>query len=129
LILLDASAAVELVLETDRGTDVARRLVGESVQIPTHCDLETASALRRAVLRNTLSARDGWMALDTYRHASFTRWEIRPLLSRAWELSQHVTIADGLYVALAEALGAPLLTCDERVARAHGHDAVIELAT
>jgi predicted nucleic acid-binding protein len=49
------------------------------------------------------------------------------LIERAWELRAHLTIADGVYVALAELLDAPLLTLDARLARAGGHGATIGL--
>ena len=127
MIVLDASAAVELVTDTDIGAEVARRLLGESVQVPTHCDLEVGSALRRAVHRRQLSERDARLALDAYLIAASARWDIRQLLERAWQLLHHIAIADALYVALAERLDAPLVTCDARLASAHGHDATVEL--
>jgi predicted nucleic acid-binding protein len=128
VIVLDASAAVELVTDTEIGARVARRLVGEAaVHIPTHCDLEVGSALRRAVLREELTARDAEIAFGFYRSARLSRWDIRPLLDRAWELIQAVAFADALYVALAESLDVPLITCDTRLARSRGHAAVIDL--
>jgi predicted nucleic acid-binding protein len=50
-----------------------------------------------------------------------------PFLDRIWELRCNVTVCDAAYVALAEALDAPLLTCDRALARAPGHRAVVEL--
>lgn len=117
---------MELAIDTHIGAAVGRRLVDESVHVPAHCDLEVGSGLRRAVLHHELSARDGVLAFDAYRSAAMSRWEIRPLLGRAWELLHAVTFADALYVALAEVLKAPLLTCDEHLARSAGHHAVIE---
>ena len=49
------------------------------------------------------------------------------LLPRIWELRRSVTAYDAAYVALAEALDAPLLTRDGKLARSHGHRARIEL--
>jgi predicted nucleic acid-binding protein len=127
LIVLDASAAVELVTDTEMGASVAQRLLGESLQIPTHCDLEVGAALRRAVLRHELSEREARVALDVYQSAASERWDIRLLLGRAWQLLHHIAIADALYVALAERLRAPLLTCDAGLAHSHGHEATIEM--
>ncbi len=49
------------------------------------------------------------------------------LLERIWELRHNVTASDAAYIALAEALEAPLVTCDARLTRSTGHDARIEL--
>jgi predicted nucleic acid-binding protein len=126
LIVLDASAAYELLTDTATGSGVARRLIGEAVNVPAHFDIETAGAIRRQTMRGELSAADEQRAYDALRRMRVQRWTVESSLDRAWTLRQSLTIADGLYVALAEALGAPLLTCDVRLARSHGHDAVIE---
>ena len=49
------------------------------------------------------------------------------LLERAWDLRENVSVYDGVYVALAELLQAPLVTCDRRLARIPGHDAAVEV--
>jgi predicted nucleic acid-binding protein len=51
----------------------------------------------------------------------------QPLLGRVWQLRESMTAYDGAYVALAEALDAPVVTCDRKLARSHGHRARIEL--
>ena len=48
-------------------------------------------------------------------------------LTRAWKLRENVTAYDAVYVALAEALDAPIVTCDAPLARAPGHRAHIEV--
>ena len=60
-----------------------------------------------------------WLPLQRYAHEQF--------LARIWELRHGITAYDAAYVALAEALDAPLLTCDARLASAAGHHARIEL--
>ncbi len=129
MIVLDASAAYELLTDTATGSGVAHRLVGEALHVPAHFEIETAGAIRRQTLRGELSAADEQRAYEALRRMHVRSWTAESGLDRAWALRHSLTIADGLYVALAEALGVPLLTCDERLARAHGHDAVIELAT
>jgi predicted nucleic acid-binding protein len=53
--------------------------------------------------------------------------EHTPLLARCWELRDNLTIYDAVYVALAEALQAPLLTGDRRLAGSTGPRCVIEV--
>ena len=127
MIVLDAAAAIELILTTPTGAVVSRRLRGESVHVPFHFDVETMGAIRHQLLRGTLSEHDAHAAVVTLRRLRLRRRSIRSGLDRAWALRHSLTVADALYVALAEALNAPLLTCDERLARSHGHQAVIEL--
>ncbi len=66
-------------------------------------------------------------ALNDCAQIFIERHAHQPLQKRIWQLRDSLSGYDGAYVALAEALDAPLLTCDARLARAHGHDAVIEL--
>ncbi len=126
MIVLDASAAGELVLETDAGSAVARRLRGERVHVPAHFDVEVVSLIRQAVRRGLLSERDGLVAVADFRSVPARRWPLPPLLDRAYSLRETHSVADACYVALAEALDTPLLTCDQRLARSHGHHALVE---
>jgi predicted nucleic acid-binding protein len=59
--------------------------------------------------------------LDLHRYAHLD------LLARAWKFRDNITACDGVYIALAEALDAPIVTCDEPLSRAPGHRARIEL--
>jgi len=52
-----------------------------------------------------------------------------PLLPRCWELREKVTFHDAAYVALAELLDVPLLTADQRLARASGPRCTIDVLT
>jgi predicted nucleic acid-binding protein len=58
--------------------------------------------------------------LDLHRHPH------PDLLSRAWKLRENMTACETLYVALAEALDAPIVSCDAPLARTPGHWARIE---
>ena len=127
VIVLDASAAVELVLETSAGERVAGRLRGESIHAPAHLDVEVVSAIRRVVIRELISDRDGLVAVDEFRGLAIRRWTIPPFVDRSYELRATHTFADALYVALAEAIDVPLLTTDERLMCSYGHDARIEI--
>jgi predicted nucleic acid-binding protein len=66
-------------------------------------------------------------ALDDLNNLVIERHEHQTLMRRIWQLRDSLTAYDGAYVALAEALSAPLLTYDAKLAAAHGHRATIEL--
>jgi predicted nucleic acid-binding protein len=54
------------------------------------------------------------------------RYEHGFLADRIWEL-RHMTVCDAAFVALSEALGVPLVTCDRRLAGVPGHRGRVEL--
>ncbi len=125
--MLDASAAAELVLATPPGAAVARRLRGAAVHAPAHFDVEVIGAIRRAVVRRLISDHEGLVAVADFRCLPLRRWPTKPFVQRAYQLRRTHTVADAMYVALAEGLAAPLITCDGRLAQSRGHDAEIEL--
>jgi len=127
VIVLDVSAAVELVLATPPGAAVARRLRGETVHAPAHFDVEVIGAIRRAVMRKLISDHEGLVAVADFQLLSLRRWPTKAFIQRAFQLRSTHTVADGVYVALAEGLAAPLITCDGRLAQSHDHEAEIEL--
>lgn len=127
MIVLDASAAVELVLATEAGAAVARRIRGELVHAPAHLDVETVGAIRRAVVRRILTDHEGLVAVGDFGSLAIRRWPTKGFVGRAYQLRATHTVADGLYIALAEGLAAPLITCDAPLSRSEGHRAVIEL--
>lgn len=126
MIVLDASAAAELLLDTDIGTAVGQRLARETLHAPAHFDAEVVGVVRRSVQRGLLTERDGLIALGDFSRLPIRRWLAAPMIERAYALRSTHTVADALYLVLARALGGPLLTCDERLARSHGHGARIE---
>lgn len=127
MIVLDASAAVELMLTTPAGAAVARRLRGETVHAPAHFDVEVIGAIRQAVVRQLISDHEGLVVVVNFLSLPVRRWPLKPFTQRAYQLRSTHTVADGAYVALAEGLGVPLITCDGRLAQSHGHNAEIEL--
>jgi predicted nucleic acid-binding protein len=128
VIVLDASAVVELVLGSPRGATVRARieLPDESLHAPHLLDVEVASVLRRYQLSGELSAEQGREALADLAGLDITRYPHDALLPRVWELRRSVTAYDAVYLVLAEVLGAPLLTLDRRLVRARGHGARVE---
>jgi len=129
LIVLDASAALELLLGTPRSRRVALRALvpAETLHVPHLLDLEVAQVLRRWVASGQVGEDRARQALDDLAALDLTRWPHDVLLERVWQLRSNLTAYDAAYVALAEALRAPLLTCDRRLASAPGHHALVEL--
>jgi len=129
LIVIDASAAIELLLRTELGARVEVRALdpSERLHAPHLLDLEVAQVLRRLTLLKEITAARAREALEDFSVLVVERSSHRELLPRIWELRDSMTAYDGAYVALAEALDAPLMTCDGKLARAHGHGALVEL--
>ncbi len=120
MIVLDASACLELLLGTPTGNEVAKwiRPPEEDVHVPHLLDLEVTQALRRYVLNRSLAARRAELALQHLRQVDFERHRHDLLLPRIWALRENLTAYDAVYVALAEVLNATLLTTDRRMAAA-----------
>jgi predicted nucleic acid-binding protein len=129
LIVVDASALIEILLDTSAASRLAERFFadGETLHAPYLLDVEVAQVLRRYALAGTLGAERGAEALEDLTDFPIARYPHRPFLSRIWELRHNVTAYDAAYVALAEALAAPLVTRDAKLASATGHQARIEL--
>jgi predicted nucleic acid-binding protein len=129
MIVLDASAAVELLLGTELGRSIAIRLADPEISLhaPHLLDVEVAQALRRYVLEGELDHGTARAALEDLCSLDIERYAHEPLLDRVWALRDNLTAYDAVYVALAEALDAILLTCDGRLARAPGLGKQIEL--
>ena len=129
MIVVDASALVELLLDTDEAGAVAARLFdsGDSLAAPHLIDVETAHVLRRYARAGEIDNRRGRKAIDDLADMPIRRYPHEILLPRVWDLQHNLTACDAVYVALAEALDAPLVTRDRRLAGAAGHGAEIEL--
>ena len=129
MIVLDASAAVELVLRTPLAERIASRALqaAEEMHAPHLIDIEVAQALRRLSQSSDLPPVRAGLALADFRDLAIERHAHGALLPRIWSLRAVMSAYDASYVALAEALASPLLTCDGRLARAPAHTAHIEL--
>jgi predicted nucleic acid-binding protein len=130
LIVLDASAVVAVLLDPGSGAERIRERIespAESLHVPHVMDLEVLHALRRQALRGALSPRRSAEALEDLANIMFVRYAHTSLMQRIWELKENVTAYDAAYVALAEALDAPLITMDARLAQVPGHSAAVEL--
>jgi len=129
VIVPDASVMVEVLLGTPSAARIAHRLFdrGETLHAPHLIDLEVTQALRRYQASAEMSAQRAYQALIEFARMPLERHSHWPFLERIWELRRNLTAYDAAYVALAEALGALLLTCDRALASAPGHRAAVEL--
>lgn len=128
MLVVDASVVVTALVDDDADGDASRtRLRGEDLTAPELIDLEVMSALRRAVSTSAVPPRRAALALDDLIAIPLLRAPHHPLLPRCWELRENLTPYDAAYVALAEALGTPLLTADARMASAPGIRCAVEV--
>ena len=129
MIVVDASALLEILLRTDRADQLMERALSGSEQMhaPQLLDIEVTQVLRRLVRQKEITAPRAEQALQDLSNLLIERHEHQEFIQRIWQLRDSLSAYDGAYVALAEALAAPLLTCDGKLAGAHGHRAKIEL--
>lgn len=127
MIVVDASAVLELLLRGPRADDVGRLVLsrGETLAAPHLLDLEVAQVLRRVASRGLLAAPRASQAFDDLGAMPISRYDHLPLLPRVWALRQSLTAYDAAYLALAEAIGAPLVTCDAALGAAPGRTAEV----
>lgn len=129
MIVLDASAAVEWLLQTHVGGLVESRIFSrnESLHAPHLLDVEMAQVLRRLVRLNKVSEHRAAEAIEDLLNLRLTRYPHTFLLARIWELRHNFSAYDAAYVALSEQLGATLVTHDTRLGSASSHSARVEV--
>ncbi|TYP90781.1 type II toxin-antitoxin system VapC family toxin [Blastococcus xanthinilyticus] len=128
MIVLDASVVVTGLLIGDPVGNAAREVLRLGpLHAPHLLDVEATSAIRRWVLSGRLTAEDARMSLRDLQDLAVDRHAHEPLLDRVLELRDAVSAYDAVYVALAELLGARLVTGDHRLARASGVRCPIDL--
>jgi predicted nucleic acid-binding protein len=129
VIVVDASAFLAVLLNTDAGRRVAEVIwsPATSLHAPRLLDIEVLQVLRRHVLSGAMTAERGAIGLEALGQLDIARYGHEELLPRIWTLKQNLSAFDAAYIALAEALDAPLLTLDARLASAPGHQAEVRL--
>jgi predicted nucleic acid-binding protein len=120
---------IEVLLNTPSGIHIAEQFFdpAETLHAPHLLDVEVAQVLRRYTRTGELDTARGLQALEDLVDFPLTRYPHDLLLLRIWELRHNVTAYDAAYIALAEALGVPLITRDAALASAPGNRARIEL--
>jgi predicted nucleic acid-binding protein len=128
VIVIDASAMLEFLLQTPLGTRVEARLFrhGEEFHSPHLVDVEVTQGLRRLVRSGEVTAVRAAEAIADLADIDLHRHPHLDLLTRVWQLRENVTAYDAMYVALAEALDATVITCNAPLAKVPGHRARIE---
>jgi predicted nucleic acid-binding protein len=129
VIVVDASALLESLLRTPAAKAVDERLFAprQTLHVPHLLDVEVAQVIRRYAANGDVDGERGRLLLGDLADFPLRRYPHDFLLPRIWDLRRNLTAYDAAYVALAEALDAPLLTRDHRLATAAGHHARIEL--
>ena len=128
MLVVDTSAVLGALV----GRPPDRRLVdrlssGGDLCAPHLLDVELLHALRRLVIGGQLSEDRAADARNDFAALAVDRYDHVALADRNWELRHNLTADDATFVALAELLGVPLVTCDARLADAPGNRAVTEL--
>jgi predicted nucleic acid-binding protein len=118
LLVVDASAVVELICRTRASAKAAARLENATLAAPAHLDAEVLSAIARMARANPIDEPLVSPRLAKLRRAPITRYLCPAFLADAWALNANIAVRDALYVALARRLGADLVTADRRLARA-----------
>lgn len=119
MIVVDSSATVDFLLTRERGSWVEEQLqASDEIGAPHLLDVEVVGALRRLARNGEISGRRAEQALGALVDLDLTRYPHLPFVDAMWSLRENLSAYDAAFVALAEALGATLVTTDLRLARA-----------
>jgi predicted nucleic acid-binding protein len=117
-IAIDASALVELLLETPAGRRIARKVAGAQLIAPDIVNPEIVQSLRGLERAGKVSGERAATALARLIHSPIARVPTTGLLAEVWSLRFNLSAYDACYVALARSLECPLLTTDGPLRRA-----------
>lgn len=127
MLVIDTSAVLEALVGRDPPPGLVDRLAQDGdLHAPHLIDTEVLHALRRMTMRRELSNERAADARTDFAQLTLVRYPHQPFNDRVWQLRHNLTAYDATFIALAEALEAPLLTCDARLATARGHRARVE---
>ena len=129
MIVLDASAAIDWLLQTTAGRRIENRIYsrGESLHAPHLLDLEVAQVLRRLVRETAVTAQRADQAIQDLLSLRVARYPHFVFLPQIWQLRNNLSAYDAAYVALTEKLGATLITRDARLASASARGVMVEV--
>lgn len=128
MLVVDSSAVLAALVARDPAPELVERLANDGdLHAPHLIDTEVLHALRRMLRRSQVSAERAHDARTDFADLTLVRYPHEPLNDRVWELRENLTAYDATFVALAEALDVPLVTCDARLTAAPGHHARVEV--
>lgn len=127
MIVVDASALLDALLGEDGERSRGRLVEDGDLHAPHLLDLEVLQVLRRLAQRGHITAGRAAEARADAAELVIQRYPHAPLADRIWELRANATAYDAAYLALAEVLAVPLVTCDARLKATPGHRAVIQV--
>lgn len=128
MLVVDSSVIVEAFATTDPPLHLIEHLVADGdLHAPHLIDTEVLGVLRRMTLHKTIGTERAELALTDFKSLALARYPHQPLGDRVWALRHNLSAYDATFVALAEVLDVPLVTCDARLASASGHAAQIDL--
>ena len=125
--VVDISAMIEMLAGAQPDVALRKRVLRGQLAAPELFDIEAASVLRKLARTGAMSEANAASVLTDIANAPVARAPHLPLIDRVWQLRHCVSAYDATYIALAERLEVPLLTCDAKLAGSHGHAARIEL--
>jgi len=125
--VVDTSALMEFLIGANPDRDLVQRLLTSTSAAPQLITAESLQVLRKLTRRGLLTDDQAEEALEHLLDTPIALIDHAPLVRRAWELRHTVSAYDALYLALAEQLDVPLVTCDARLASASGHKADVEV--
>lgn len=118
--VVDASVIVALWIDPTDSGSISDRVRGYELHAPDHLLVEATNVVRRRVHAGLLDAKTADAAFAGVLATPARLWPFAAVAARAWELGKNVSSYDGAYIALAERLGAPLITRDARLTHAPG---------
>lgn len=127
MLVIDASALLEVLVARVRPVGLIERLAGDELSAPHLLDVEVLSGLRRLVANGELSEDRANDARTDFAAMAVLRYSHDVLSDRAWELRHNLSAYDAVYVALAEILDVPLVTSDRMIGAAPRLRAVVEV--
>ncbi len=128
MLVVDTSAILDAIAAYEPAPGLIVRLAEDGdLHAPHLIDIEVLHALRGMLKREEITAERAADARTDFADTALLRYPHEPLSDRIWELRHNLSAYDAAFVALAETLEVPLITCDGRLASSSGHGAQIEL--
>ncbi|HVK20798.1 MAG TPA: type II toxin-antitoxin system VapC family toxin [Actinokineospora sp.] len=125
--VIDASALIEVLIRPTPAADLRKRVLTSTLYAPEVLWLEVLGVTSRMLRHGLVDGEQADRAIGWLINAPITESSHRPLVNRAWELRHSISPHDGAYVALAEELDIPLITCDAKLGGSNSHKAKIEV--